>query len=206
MQEEPGLRAARLKQTWLDIHYAAAEDCLKSGPENVNTAKIAESVGVSSRTFFNYFATKEDAILGIGRPELRPKHLEAFLKATRQPPLLRVCLLTVSVVATALGKSSDQRYRLDLVKKYPELNTRMTDTVLKARDLVLDELVLDAEELWLGAQGMPTDRDEAQVLVMVAFSVLAFSWRRDPQLLAENPEKALKDSIQIVVSTVDKSL
>lgn len=206
MQEAVGVRATRLRRTWLDIHHAAAQTCLKYGPDAVNTAKIAAAAGVSTRTFFNYFETKEDAILGLAPLELHPSDLDSFVKDTVNPPLLRVCLLAVSVVATALGNVSDQRYRLHLVKKFPELNTRMTDTVLKARDLVLDELVLDPEEPWQGAQGMPTDIDEAQVLVMVAFSVLAFSWRRDPQTLAGNPVAALNDAIEMVVSVVSKSL
>lgn len=206
MQEARGLRARRLKQTWQDIHHIAAQDCLQHGPEGVNTARIAEAAGVSPRTFFNYFATKEDAILGIGRPELRPRHLEAFVNGTQHRPLLRVGLLTLSVVATSLGETKDPSLRLQLVEKYPELNSRVTDTVLRSRDLVMNELVLDVDELWLGAKGLPMELGEAQTLVMIAFNVVALSWRQDPIRLATDPEKALTKAIRTMVSTLKKSL
>ncbi len=206
MQKALDLRATRLRQTWRDIHEIAAKQCLEEGPEAVNTTKIAEAAGVSPRTFFNYFATKEDAILGLGRPELLPDHIESFINDTEHPPLLRVCLLTVAVVATALGPEVDHERRHVLVEKYPELRNRMTNTVLLSRDQVLRELVLDADELWLGVSGMPSDVEEAHALVILAFSVVAYSWRLDPTHLAVSAVEALSHSIDTVVSVLGKSL
>lgn len=206
MQKSSDLRSTRLRQTWQDIHEIAAEDCLKHGPEGVNAADIANRAGVSPRTFFNYFATKEDAILGLGRPELRPEHIETFINDTAHQPLLRVCLLTVAVVGTALGPDVDHQRRFRLVEKYPELLMRMTNTILQSRDHILRELVLEAEELWLGIDGMPEKDDEAQALVMLAFTVVAFAWRRGPTRLAQDAEQALSDTIDVMVSMLGKSL
>lgn len=206
MQKASDLRATRLRQTWQDIHELAAEDCLKHGPDGVNTADIASRAGVSPRTFFNYFPTKEDAILGLRRPELRPEHIDDFINDTKRPPLLRVCLLTVAVVGTALGPQVDHQQRLQLVEKFPDLLMRMTNTILQSRDHVLRELVLEADELWLGVSGMPTNKDEAHALVMLAFTVVAFSWRRGPSRLAQSSEQALSDTIDVMVSMLGKSL
>lgn len=206
MQKSTDLRTARLRQTWQDIHEIAAEDCLQHGPDGVNTADIATRAGVSPRTFFNYFATKEDAILGLGRPELRPEHIEAFVNDTEHAPLLRVSLLTVAVVGTALGPQVDHQRRLLLVEKFPDLLTRMSNTVLQSRDHVLRELVMEADSLWLGVSDMPTEMVEASALVMLAFTVVAFTWRQGPARLANNAEQALTDTIDTMVSMLGKSL
>ena len=51
------------EQTRLDLALAAFELAKAEGLANVRVPQIAEAVGVSTRTFNNYFATKEAAIV-----------------------------------------------------------------------------------------------------------------------------------------------
>ena len=52
------------------LHAAAVELVYAGSLETVTTAQIAEAAGVSPRTFFNYFETKEDAIIGLSGCDL----------------------------------------------------------------------------------------------------------------------------------------
>ena len=45
------------------LHEVALRHALREGLDNVTVERIADEVGVSRRTFSNYFANKEDAIL-----------------------------------------------------------------------------------------------------------------------------------------------
>ena len=62
--QEGSLRERKKARTWHDIHVAAAEAVLERGLQAVTVEDIAASVGISQRTFFNYFPNKEGAILG----------------------------------------------------------------------------------------------------------------------------------------------
>jgi AcrR family transcriptional regulator len=57
------LRDRRRRQTSLEIHRAALDLASKRGFDNVTVEEIATAAGVSPRTFFNYFTTKESAIV-----------------------------------------------------------------------------------------------------------------------------------------------
>ena len=56
------LRARRRRQTTWDIHDAALRLAREQGFDNVTIEQISAEAGVSQRTFFNYFPTKESAV------------------------------------------------------------------------------------------------------------------------------------------------
>ncbi|RII43609.1 TetR family transcriptional regulator [Galactobacter valiniphilus] len=58
-----GLRERRRRETAAEVHRAAIECVEREGLEAATVAKIAEAAGISARTFFRYFPSKEAAIL-----------------------------------------------------------------------------------------------------------------------------------------------
>jgi AcrR family transcriptional regulator len=87
-----GLRERKKVETHRAIATAALALAVERGPAAVTVDDIAEAAGVSPRTVFNYFGTKEAAILGVDaerrqelvdRIESRPDG-EAPLEALRE--------------------------------------------------------------------------------------------------------------------------
>lgn len=91
-----GLRELKKQRTRLALVDAALELFLDRGYENTTIDEIAAAVDVSQRTFFRYFATKEDVVTGLlsesgfglvdrvrARPEDEPV-AEALLAALRE--------------------------------------------------------------------------------------------------------------------------
>ena len=58
-----GLRERKKAATRLALHQAAVRLALEQGVDRVTVEAIADEVGVSRRTFSNYFANKEQALL-----------------------------------------------------------------------------------------------------------------------------------------------
>ncbi len=60
---EPGLRERKKAATRQALHAAAVRLAIEHGAERVTVEAIADEAGVSRRTFSNYFASKEQALL-----------------------------------------------------------------------------------------------------------------------------------------------
>ncbi|GAA3905830.1 TetR/AcrR family transcriptional regulator [Microbacterium invictum] len=64
-RENEGLRARKQRETRNAIHRAAVDLALEHGPDGATVAAISDRADISVRTFFNYYPTKEDAIVGL---------------------------------------------------------------------------------------------------------------------------------------------
>jgi AcrR family transcriptional regulator len=76
-----GLRERKKAETRTALGSAALRLADELGPDGVTIEAIAEAAGVSPRTFFNYFSSKEDAIVGIA-----PAQSSALLADLRARP------------------------------------------------------------------------------------------------------------------------
>jgi AcrR family transcriptional regulator len=65
------LRARKKAATRQALHEAALRLAVAHGLDGVTVEDIADGVGVSRRTFSNYFANKEDAVLHADRERMR---------------------------------------------------------------------------------------------------------------------------------------
>lgn len=136
MTQQPSLRDRKRAETWAALHAAAARRAIKDGLESVNVEEVAEEAGVSARTFFNYFACKEDAVLGLQEPSVEQAALAAF---DIEGDLLReVSRLMLAVVRTMQGGEDSNDLRSQIYQFYPHLGHRRYQYILKVEQLVLD--------------------------------------------------------------------
>lgn len=67
-----------MRETRRTLEAATIELALEAGLENVTVEQIAERAVVSPRTFFNYFSSKEDALLGLSPDRWEADLLSGF--------------------------------------------------------------------------------------------------------------------------------
>jgi AcrR family transcriptional regulator len=83
-----GLRERKKQATRLALHEAALRLVAERGLEAVSIDDIAAEADVSPRTFFNYFSSKDDAVIGLD-PEASARQISSFLaRPADETPLL----------------------------------------------------------------------------------------------------------------------
>ena len=123
-------------QTSEAIHTSAVALVLRHGLAGATVDAIADKAGVSRRTFFNYFPTKEDAVLATRPPQLSARDLEAFSSSTDDKFARVVRLMSAAVRSVFDDLPSFATKRQHLLKLHPELRTRVERHVRDAEALV----------------------------------------------------------------------
>jgi AcrR family transcriptional regulator len=119
-----GLRERKKAETRDALASAALRLADQLGPDRVTVDEIAAAAGVSARTFFNYFGTKEDAIVGSSESSTARVVQELAARPASEPP---IDALRAAVHASADHLEADPddwiiRHRL--VGRYPALAAR----------------------------------------------------------------------------------
>lgn len=134
---EPGLRQAKIQRTRLRVEKAAVELALAHGSEHVTVDQICEAADISARTFFNYFGTKEVAIVGPANKTPDEDLLEDFI--AKDGPLLADFLhVFVENVRRKEPNVELIRLRRALFDKEPQLAAQRMSREANARSLYLE--------------------------------------------------------------------
>ena len=100
-QEQPqGLREKRKRESRDAMHRAALELVCTHGLSNVTVEQIAERAGVSARTLFNYWGSKEAVVLGA-----EPASDAALVKVLHERPANEDVAESLAVVQRAYLES-----------------------------------------------------------------------------------------------------
>ncbi|SFB42258.1 TetR/AcrR family transcriptional regulator [Cellulomonas marina] len=156
------------------IHEAAAALVLHQGLEHATIEAIADAAGVSPRTFFNYFPSKDDAVLGMRPPSLDPVLLDGFVIGHDLLDQVSKLLLAVARSSYADG---DLVRRQELMHRHPHLGQRRKEYLVEAEELVRQAVaaILATDPGWsVGIEGFDV-QETARMLVMVAAVPLRFA-------------------------------
>ena len=122
-QATPGRRNRKRAQTRARIEAAAIELVLKNGLDSATIDAISERADVSPRTFFNYFESKDAAILGLQSRETDEDALDEQLASGRDldPIAAVVSLVTATMGVTGRGSTELHRSRVEIMRRHPEI-------------------------------------------------------------------------------------
>ncbi|GAC78809.1 TetR/AcrR family transcriptional regulator [Gordonia malaquae] len=192
MQEtHGGLRERQRAETLQRIHDAAIDLVRDEGFTAATVANIADRAGVSRRTFFNYFPTKEDAVLGAGPATVPFEALDGLLDG---PDQLKKATLVVHAVASSVRHvRTDEPVRRALVKSIPELRARGGQHHIASQELLAEALSerFDAD-----------DAARATALVMVGSAVLRYAYTLDPDIVDDPDSPALTAAVELFRTTL----
>ena len=121
-----GLREQKKDATRRALHAAALQLVADRGLDGVTVDDIAAQADVSPRTFFNYFPTKDDAVVG-----LDPRHSGRLADAVRDRPREETPVQAVraALLDQAREMAGDRQVwplRLQVVEAHPVLAARLS--------------------------------------------------------------------------------
>jgi len=184
MQHPPiSRRELNRVQTSEAIHAAAVTLVLRNGLVGATVDSIAEKAGVSRRTFFNYFPTKEDAVLATRPPVLSAHDLEVFGSSTDDTLARVVRLMSAAVRSVFDDLPSFAAKRQHLLKLHPALRARV------------ERHVHDAEELVRGALAASEPAAPSLPLLMLAGTVMRYAFTPDADGSIDDSPAAIDSAI-----------
>ncbi len=195
------LRERKRRATRATIERAAVLLVAEHGYDNVTVMMICEEAIVSQGTFFNYFPTKDAAIIGIGSIELNFEDIVSAYEHCGDVSLYRATLsLILDAVRDVDWTSEIARTRMRLVSKEPELMCIFLDRSLDFASDFCRALVGYFEahpEKRTCADALSTE-DEARFVVSEALDAAKFalsctvSRPDEPTLEAEEIEQIVR--------------
>lgn len=175
MQRTEGLRARKQRLTRDAIHRAAVELALAHGLDGATVAEISARVDISPRTFFNYYPTKEDAIVGLHEGLPSDDELDDLRAGTADDLIDDVLTLMIGVFTPADEELLEKRKTL--MAEHPQLIQRQWARMIGVEQR-LAGAVADRMRA-TGAFAHLADIDEAaRALVVACNAVLRLTIRK----------------------------
>ncbi|MEY2849361.1 MAG: hypothetical protein RI885_2028 [Actinomycetota bacterium] len=169
----PGLRDRKKLDTVTRVQRVAVDLAIDRGSDAVTVEEICAASDISPRTFFNYFPTKETAILGRPLELLPPDEVRGILTDHPGAALRGVVAVLDRCFAASDAEPDLMTRRRVLMEAEPQLIPRQ----MAAFDRLEQQLVVAVSE-WL--EGVPAARrstdlaaiDEARLTVLLAVTVI----------------------------------
>jgi AcrR family transcriptional regulator len=181
--QRPGLRERKRAATRSALVDAARALCAERGFSHWTVEELCQEVGISRRTFFNYFPTKEAAFLGQAEEGIPADLAERFVARGSQPAAGRLSPGLVDdmadLVCTLVEASPLTRTGLDqmmaAIERDPKVLALMRHAI-ERRDTALRELLAQREGI--GPED-PRAQIATAVLSAIAHRTLAEFFRPD---------------------------
>ena len=150
-----GLRERKKQATRLALHEAALRLVAEHGLDAVSIDDIAARADVSPRTFFNYFSSKDDAVLGLD-PQSSARQIAAFLaRPTDETPLQALRAVSRRQADEMSEDTELWPLRLKVIDGHPALLARLAAAFGRS-ERALAEAIADRTATRPGADAYPT--------------------------------------------------
>lgn len=184
------LRERHRIRTFHEIHQAAWALTQEKGYCATTAEMIAERAGVSRRTFFNYFGSKEDAVLGLQPVEVPASAMERYEDPTTGDEFSRTVRLFMAVLRRSSCFTGSTRQRQQLIAQHPELSQRISTHITRTESLVATTVAEHSAPHAAGDTGI------SQAYVLMAGSVLKYVFRNNEELTAGSDEAVVDRAVE----------
>ncbi|QFZ72176.1 TetR family transcriptional regulator [Streptomyces fagopyri] len=197
---KPGLRDRKRAETRARIEAAAVELVLSDGLEAATVDAISERADISPRTFFNYFESKDAAVLGV-----RPKQADEDVMTAQLSNVdeLDPVVAVIHVVMATMGITESveaglHRRRLEIIRRYPDIVAGQFAQLNARRDRLAGHVsqILARRASRGGETGPDSQAHGAIVLALCASAVRSavLDWAENAETGEDAPGPGIRDA------------
>jgi AcrR family transcriptional regulator len=193
MEKALGVRETKRRETHGRIADAAMKLFLERGYDETTLDEIADAAGISRRTFFYYFASKDDILL-------------TWNNAGAVPETLKGALIREASTSTPLEAAS--RCLIEMASQFESPESRAIDALLRSsdalrsrKDAVFVSLEADLAATLMAAWPDEDQRAALRTVAMIAMGVLRLA--REDWLAGDN-ERPLAEYLRYGFAMVHK--
>lgn len=175
--EEPGLRERKRLATRRAIQHAVLTLSLEAGIDKVTVEDISRLASISARTFFNYFPSKDAALLGDAPDLASEEAIEAFVHGGPDGDILAQ---VAALLAESLERSEADReihhLRQAVMKDSTYLFGLRMATLREFEARLLDIVMRRFEADHPERAGTPALAQRALLVTLVAVAAMRHAW------------------------------
>jgi len=150
-----GLRERKKAATRLALHEAALRLVAERGLEHVSVDDITARADVSPRTFFNYFPTKDDAVLGLDPDAMHRQVQDLLDRPADESPIEALRAVARGQALEMAGETDLWPLRLTVIDAHPPLIGRLA-AVFGESERVMAEAIAQRTGTRVGVDVYPT--------------------------------------------------
>lgn len=172
---ELGLRERKQLELRRTIEAIAVDLVSKHAYDTVSVDMICEAAEVSQRTFFNYFGTKENAVMGDEPPQVSDEQIAAIVEDPREDTLDVLFTFLANLNNLTQHDRAMREKRREIVFRNPELMKSLFAR-MDALEAVLSDAVSRRLQRMRGlTESSQALHEEARMNVTIVGSLLKFS-------------------------------
>ena len=181
MHPTESLRDRKRREAKRATQRVAIELCLEHGVDAVTVEMICDRAGISPRTFYNYFGSREAAVLGGERPAASEEQVAAFIARDGVSDVEAFASLMAQVWVEAEPDREIFRLRRRLLDASPELAGLNWNRINESRTEYAQtvRLRLAARQPDATPEDLDTESALVVALAMGTLQVIARGWAAD---------------------------
>ncbi len=170
-----GLRERKRLATRAALQRAVLSLVVEVGPDRVTVEEIARRADVSPRTFFNYFASKDEALVG-DAPELDPAAAERFVHADG-PFWPAFAQLIVDSLPAFFESRESMQLRKRLLAEHPQLLGLRLATMRRFEADLVEAVAERMRRTGRTPHHRPVE-ECARLVALIALAAMRHAWSR----------------------------
>lgn len=172
---QPGLRERKQAETKARIERIALRAFHENGYEAVSVDSICEQAEISQRTFFNYYGSKENVVLGDRLPNITAERLAEFGEETDLDVLDAMLVLASEAARSTTADPEIRALRQEIFVANPQLMRAVFARMEGLQRTVLSALIGRLARDRSVSIDDPAVVEDARMMVAITGSVIRFA-------------------------------